>query len=253
MTKRRRTILFYLSVILFVVAAPTLILYSQGYRYDFEKNKLVQTGGLYFKVAPRGAQVFLNGALKDETSLFGNSLLIKNLIPKTYNIEIKKQGYHPWQKNLQVSEKHVTEAKNITLFPENTIFQKLTATTTPDILYSATSSDQEKVLEFTNHEIWVNFLHGRENQPEQDNAEKVFLIRLSEKICQVLWLNDYYLVFTAGDTCSNIKVAEIDDRDKLNVIDLAQFTAPQIFFDRKNQALYVWSQKTLYVSQNLLP
>jgi hypothetical protein len=235
------------------LAAPSLIFYSQGYRFDFETKRIVQTGGLYLKAAPRGAQVYINGILKDETSVFGSSSLIKNLIPKTYSIEVRKQGYHSWQKNLPVLEKQVTEAKNIILFPEEVNFQKLNATTTPSILASATSSDQNKVLEFTNYEIWVSFLRGRENQSPSNSKEKVFLTRLSEKICQVLWLNDYYLVFTAGDGCSKIKVAEIDDRDKLNVIDLAQFPAPQIFFDRKVNKLYVWSEETLYSAENLLP
>ena len=78
----------------------------------------------------------------------------------------------------------------------------------------------------------------------------MFLTRFSEKINDVLWLNDYYLIFTLGN---KLKIAEIDDRDKLNVVDLAEFNFPEIFWDEENENLYVLSEKALYSSENLLP
>jgi len=241
MNKKTRTILFFICVFLFALTAPSVILYSQGYRFDFETKKVVQTGGLYFKVAPRSAQVYINGKLKDTTSIFTNSSLIENLLPKTYYIEIKKDGYHSWQKTLEVNERQVTEAKNIILIPQDVNFAKSIETPLPKYLTNATSSDGNKVVRYDEHEIWVSF-------PKE--KKDIFLTRFSETIGNVFWLNDYYLIFNVGD---KIKVAEIDDRDRLNVIDIAEFKAPEIFWDNNNGKLYVLSGSTLYLAEKLLP
>ncbi|MFH1575682.1 MAG: hypothetical protein ABIB55_01935 [Candidatus Nealsonbacteria bacterium] len=241
MIKKTRTIIFFTCVVLFMLAAPTIILYSQGYRFDFETKKIVQTGGLYFKVAQRSAQVYLNGNLKDTTSIFTNSLLVENLLPKTYYIEISKDGYHSWQKTLEVREKQVTEAKNIILFPQDVNFIENVETPLPRYIANATSSDGNKVVRYNEHEIWISF-------PKEE--KDIFLTRFSEIINKVFWLNDYYLIFNAGD---KLKVAEIDDRDRLNIVDVAQFKTPEIFWDGLNKKLYVSSEGMLYISEELLP
>ena len=245
MTKKTRTILFIFCIFLFFLAAPTIVLYSEGYRYDFEKNKVVQIGAFYFKVLPRSAEVYLNGNLKTTTSMFTGTVLIENLIPKTYQVEIRKQGYHTWSKTLEVREKQVTEAKNIILFSKEPIFtisaadSKTINSVVSDIEKSATSTDKNKVIEFNDYEILITYLKEK---------ERVFLTRFSEKISQVLWLTDYYLVFNVGN---KIKIAEIDNRDKINIINLKEFKNPEIFLDQNK--LYVLSQGKLYLAQNLFP
>ncbi|MBI2626160.1 MAG: hypothetical protein HYW69_01030 [Candidatus Nealsonbacteria bacterium] len=240
MTKRSRTILFIISVLLFLSATPSVIFYSQGYRVDFETKKIVKTGGLSFRVLPGKAQVYLNGQLEKSTSMLTNSVFIENLLPKTYEIEIKKEGYHPWKKNLEVKEAMVAEAENITLFPQNPQFVA-TNQNISKIKASATSTDKKKAIESDGYELWVIFLEGE---------ERVFLTRFSEKIENIFWLNDYYLIFNAGD---KIKIAEIDDRDGLNIIDLAEFKSPEIFWDKDAKKLYVVSGKKTYLLEHLLP
>jgi len=67
----------------------------------------------------------------------------------------------------------------------------------------------------------------------------LFLTRFSEKIGRIFWLTNDYLIFNVGD---KIKIAEIDSRDQLNVIDLAEFNSPQIFWSQKDGKLYVQLQ-----------
>ncbi len=257
MTKNTRTILFAVCVLLFLLAAPSVVLYSQGYRFDFNPpaggKRIVQTGTFYFKVLPRGADVYLDGKLKKKISVLTGSALIENLLPKTYKIEIKKptvhtqEGYHSWQKSLEVREKQVTEAKNIILFPKNPNFtivsqnQKEINDIVSEFTISATSSDKKKIVEFNNYEIWVSFL---------ETGEKVFLTRFSEKIGKVFWLTSHYLIFNVED---KIKIAEIDDRDRINIIDLAEFKSPEIFWSEIDKKLYISSEGKLYLSENLLP
>ncbi len=119
MTKKTRKILFLVFFFLFLLIAPSVIFYSQGYRLDFENKKFSQTGGLFLKILPKQVEVYLDGELKEKTDFFFGSILIENLLPKKYKIEIKKEGYYLWEKTLEIKEKEVTEAKNVILFPED--------------------------------------------------------------------------------------------------------------------------------------
>jgi len=125
MTKKARTILFLIFAALFLLISPLVVLYSQGYRIDFDNKKIVQTGGIYLKVIPKQTDVFLDGKLVKKTDFFFGSVLIDGLLPKNYKIEVKKENYQGWEKNLNIKEKMVTEAKNIILFPENISFGTL--------------------------------------------------------------------------------------------------------------------------------
>jgi hypothetical protein len=125
MTRKSRTILFYSFVLLFLLLCPVLVLYSQGYRFDAANRKIAQTGGIFIKIEPKQADVYINGKLEKKTDFFFGSALIKNLLPKKYKIEVKKEGYQTWEKNLQVKEKEVAEAKSVVLFPKNPDFNLL--------------------------------------------------------------------------------------------------------------------------------
>lgn len=121
-----RKTLFTFFVLLFIVAAPSLVLYAQGYRlnlpYTSGAKLIVKTGGVFLKVTPKQADIYINGNLSKQTDFFFGSSLVENLLPRKYNIEVKKTGYKSWSKNLEVKEKEVTEARNILLFPEKLAF-----------------------------------------------------------------------------------------------------------------------------------
>jgi len=125
MTRRQRTLLFLLLLGLFFVLAPSLVLYSQGYRIDITGRRITQTGAFYFKAAPSRANILVDGTLIKRTDFLFGSTLTKNFFPGSYFLEITKEGYHSWQKILAIEEQQVTEAKNILLFKKDPAFQKL--------------------------------------------------------------------------------------------------------------------------------
>lgn len=282
MNKNFRSTLFFVCFILFLIVAPLMILSSQGYRVDLNppegRIKITQTGGLFLRVSPRQAEIFLDSKLKETTDFFFSSALIENLIPKKYQVLVKKQGYHSWQKEMEIREKEVTAIDNIFLFPENPEFKALTKEETSQFLtlfndnqeitldellldqdiYQALeqmngfklSPDSKKLIYFSDHEIWILFLKEKQNQPYKEAGEKLFLMRLSEKIKDVLWLNSYYLVFS---TENKIKISEIDERDRINIIDLVEYENPEIFFNKKDKRLYILSNEIWHQSQALLP
>ncbi|HEY0090170.1 MAG TPA: hypothetical protein VGB37_15085, partial [Candidatus Lokiarchaeia archaeon] len=112
-------------------------------------------------------------------------------------------------------------------------------------------------------EIWILFLKDKLDQPTKKTGEKIFLTRVSEKINDVFWLNSDYLIFDSGN---KLKIAEIDDRDRINIYDLSEFKEPpqgaasavptgqaKIFFNKSDKKLYVLTQDNLYVSEKLIP
>ena len=378
MTKKTRKILFFGCAILFVLFAPLAIIYSQGYRINFspeEGEKIItQTGGLFLKIQPRQAKVYIDGKLKENTDFFFGSLLVENLLPGKYAIEVRKEEYSSWQKTLEIKEKTVTEAKDIVLFPENPGIETLAEniqdfwfspdqkklifeeedekgwfltlyepeknlksqlikksdistkevkllditfskdskeitiqteiskvkryftlditmaglspkeTEAPEVgekeyivgnykfkeengtlYFSSNNSDSfqelfsqvkdfkfspeaKKLAYFSDYEIWIMFLD--KVTLDKEAGDKMFLIRLSEKIDNVFWLDSNYLVLNAGNT---IKITEIDNRNRLNIVDFKEIKNPEIFWNENDKKLYIFSENTLSVSAPLLP
>jgi hypothetical protein len=91
-------------------------------------------------------------------------------------------------------------------------------------------------------------LEKQYDQPEKEANEQLFLTRFSEKIDSLFWYTNYYLIFNLGD---KIKIIEIDERDKINIYDLAEFKDPEIFW--ANKKLYILSEQNLYASDELIP
>lgn len=112
MTLRIRRLLYLSCFLIFAITAPPLVLYTTGFRYDWEYRRLVETGSLVVKSQPAGAAIYLNGQLyKDPTPT-----IINNILPGKINLEVKKDGYHIWQKNLAINPRITTFVENIKLF-----------------------------------------------------------------------------------------------------------------------------------------
>jgi hypothetical protein len=108
------------------------------------------------------------------------------------------------------------------------------------------SGDQKKMMFFNDYEIWVLYLKDILVEATKKAGDIQLISRFSEKINQVFWLTDYYLIFSVGD---KVKIAEIDDRDKIQIWDLSSFKTPQIFWNQNNKELYLLSSGNFYKSE----
>ena len=117
MTIKTRRKLFWLSVLIFLIIAPPIALYSSGWRltYDF---KIKMTGGLFVAVPESGASVYLNGKFIKSTNFLQSGVFVQNLTQGPYSVMISKDGHWPWTKNLAVAESEVAEARAFML-PQN--------------------------------------------------------------------------------------------------------------------------------------
>ena len=118
MTRRFRRFIFLIFTIFFVVSSIIVVLFAQGYSFDFTALKIVKTGGIFIKTSTDGAKIYINDEYVESTSgILNYNALISGLIPKNYNVFVYKENYYPWNKTVEVKNGMVAELNSIVLFP----------------------------------------------------------------------------------------------------------------------------------------
>jgi len=205
MTRKTRLLLFLSLALGFIVAAPSAIIYSQGYRLDFEGLRLVQTGSFYFRITPRNAIITISREgknipliQKDTNFLFGTAY-ITNMLPGNYNLVVSKEGYHPWEKRVGIREKRVTEMRNIVLIPLNPGLTAVSENTSN--LFPILGNPKIAIKELTDDGGWNLFLHDpvRNSSTTLISSEEVSgkpmeVKSLSRKRELLINMGQYYLV-----------------------------------------------------------
>ena len=107
----------WICLLIFLILAPAILLYTTGYRINTALN-LYKTGGLYISSPFTGSKIFLNNYEQKETNILQSGVFMENLKPAKYSVLVTKDGYWPWQKKLEVKEQFVTEAMAM-LIPKN--------------------------------------------------------------------------------------------------------------------------------------
>ncbi len=121
MTLGTRRWIFYSFILIFIAVGAGVILYSQGWRPVWQDGRIAfqKTGAIFIETIPKGVEIKINGKIfKDKSGLLQNGTFIDNFLPKTYKIEISKDGYSAWQKNLPVKSGMVAETGKVILVPE---------------------------------------------------------------------------------------------------------------------------------------
>ncbi len=120
------------------------------------------------------------------------------------------------------------------------------------------SPDQEKITFFTPHEIFYTIL-------KEPVAGKISLGNVTATISEVHWFNNDYVIFTAEDS---VIISEIDARGNVNVAPLPKTISvidttgttlnieiknPTIFFSDRDKKVYLLTERTLVISEKLVP
>ncbi|MEK7181852.1 MAG: hypothetical protein AAB708_01865, partial [Patescibacteria group bacterium] len=86
------------------------------------------------------------------------------------------------------------------------------------------SDDGKKLLYFTDNEISTYFLREWEVQPIREPDTTTQIARFSTPIKNVQWTKDYeHVLFSLN---GNVKIIELDNRDRRNLLDLITFPTP---------------------------
>jgi len=108
----KRKWFFRALVLVFLMALPTVIFYTAGYRLSFEEEStgFVTTGGMYVDTASADVQVYLNDEEIVRPRLFRNAYYLQNIAAGQHRIVVQAPGVHTWVKELPVDAHIVTEA-----------------------------------------------------------------------------------------------------------------------------------------------
>lgn len=107
-----RRIIFWTFVAIFFITAPLLVLYTAGYRYSFSTGIVTRTGVLSITTSPRSAEIYLD----DQYAGAKTPEVLKRILPGTYNIELRKDGYHSWTGEVEIKSGQTEQLQNIQLF-----------------------------------------------------------------------------------------------------------------------------------------
>jgi len=128
------------SAVIIMFGTLIAIQYAKGGFRFTQKGFSPETGLLNANSFPTGSEVYVDGELVSATD---NTLYLK---PGEYVIEIRKEGFSPWQKTLNIQEELVTQT-NAQLFP---IAPSLSPLTLTGVTTISTSPDGEKVVLYAN-------------------------------------------------------------------------------------------------------
>lgn len=252
MTIKKRVIILVAVVISFFLAVPIVIYYAIGYSFDFEQWKLIKTGILLIYTNPNGVQIFIDDDLKNESPA-----RIRFLLPKTYNLELKKDGYISWKKSVTVSAQQITHlnAKDSEIYlflqePETTL---IATSTQPLILMDPTSRQPVATSSFDflekNPSVFENSFVMVDSSLYRIIEGEINLIE--QGIDNAYWENDNGLLLYANR--NNIWLLDPSTGEKGDLIERSQqvIVHPQ-YNSKTNQIFYLQEGNILTIEAGAL-
>jgi hypothetical protein len=90
-------------------------MYTSGYRYDWQKGVLKETGAINIDIEPKNASVVINNIpIKSKMPV-----RLTERLPGKYNLFISAPGYFDWNKEIEVKNKQTVYIKEISLLKKN--------------------------------------------------------------------------------------------------------------------------------------
>ena len=119
---KKSLLVIFFVIIFIIVGTVSIVFFANGYQISTKgKISFLATGIISATSKPKGASVYVDDKLLATTD---NAI---NLPPSNYNIKIVKDGYLPWQKNIQV-QKEIAYQTNTQLFRSSPDLKPLTIT-----------------------------------------------------------------------------------------------------------------------------
>ncbi|OGJ40269.1 MAG: hypothetical protein A2411_03230 [Candidatus Pacebacteria bacterium RIFOXYC1_FULL_39_21] len=131
----------FVFLVVMILSALIAIQYAKGGLRFTKAGFQTETGLLNANSFPTGAEVYIDGELMTATD---NTLYLS---PGEYLVEIRKEGYSPWQKLLTIEKELVTQT-HAQLFPTAPSLAPLTLSGATNI---TTSPDGQKIVFYTNN------------------------------------------------------------------------------------------------------
>lgn len=222
-----------LFALLITAISLGVIFYAQGMRLDWKNFTIIKTGVLVIDFMPKDANVKLNDKIVETDK----GTFVRNLTPKTYFLNVEKDGYQPWSKSLKIESESVNIFNKVVLFKDNIIPRPLEDQEKINLLNSPIedlASRENNELTFNDYEIWVN---------------NKLATRFSQKISNVLWYSDlYHIVYQQGN---EVRVIESDGSSDTLLFKINQTTPARIVVGKRGEEIYFIDQE-VYLVANII-
>lgn len=158
LARSHRRHIFWLCLVIFFIALPSLWFYTTGYRFEWNgtDHSIVGVGGLYISTDMTNPHFFVDESEITNFRLFRKASYIQNLVEGKHSVHVQGEGVQTWAKDLPINSYIVTEAFsfNLPVVPRvRPITQYTTATGTAVFQVLSTSS-----LPFRNASSTVTFI-----------------------------------------------------------------------------------------------
>lgn len=265
---------FYISLAAYFVLLPIILSYSLGYHIDYHKLRIYKMGILSLRSAPSGASIYINGKVRQDIT----PARIEELKPGTYAVEVKREGFYPWQKELAIRPNMVTRAENIILFPKLQDIEEVGSQETVNFvitdnknqIYHMTKSglyrsnidgtnskklsfysdwpgeisgkkfspDGKKFLYFNENRIWVVRLIDRDLVKDDQLAYVEEALRMPGTIKDVFWHSDSHHIVFVANKEINVIELGSDGEEDIVTLHKCNSRPRGLFYDVSNDSLY---------------
>lgn len=148
---------YIIGIFIFILSAFLIIMYSLGYRFDYQNFNIEKTGIVRLDPINKNYQLLIDGEpVKDK--YISKTTQIDNLQPDYYTIEIIAENFQKWQKNIKILPNQITNIYDIFLMPEHTKTSEISyfdqyATNEKYQLVAFATTDKLQILNFISEKI----------------------------------------------------------------------------------------------------
>ncbi|NTW75406.1 MAG: hypothetical protein HGB34_00680 [Candidatus Moranbacteria bacterium] len=114
---RLHLVVFWSFFFLFLVTSASVLFFTFGYRFSFDRGIFVYTGSITIKANPRLVTLFLDGKRVSDDMIhdINQSLHMTGLSPGEHFLRVEADGFQPWEKKIVIQSGISTEFWNILL------------------------------------------------------------------------------------------------------------------------------------------
>lgn len=115
--------MFVMSILLFAVTVPLLVLYAIGYRLDLESDtqNFRTVGGMYVSTGSELAEIYVDDEVVEDMRLFQQAAYIQNITAGMVRVHTQGDGIETWVKELPVYSHLVTQAQSFNMPSQSTV------------------------------------------------------------------------------------------------------------------------------------
>lgn len=235
-----RAIAFYAALAVFFTLLPIVLSYALGYKIDYKKFKIYKTGIIYVSSQPAGASVYVNGKLHGDLT----PMRVEEVRPGTYKVEVRREGFYPWEREMHVEPNMVTKADRIILFPVKSEMKKVATSEIVDFAIS----DNGKIYYLTRYGLFVSDLDGgslRKLSEYSDWPKDIIGKKFSRETNKLLCFDKYKVFVINLDTSK--PQAKREFSAKIEEVFMSEYPIVDVFWYPGSNYIMVVSEKDITI------